>query len=172
MDEPILGMEGEEKNAHGADGGEGSEEGEEGKEGKEQTGEPPLVLTHHASAMVMRRFKLREEETLPFVEHHLLVSGPGRKRRDGALRFTSEENVQVVTKAYPHCTLVLTCYPLPVSRTWRKDRKVRRKPVDYTEVTRQKRMHTERVVTYEQPECSESEECEGDGEREDASSSA
>lgn len=101
----------------------------------------PLLLTHHAEQMAMRRFRLNTtQEVKGFVSYHLMLSGPGRKRRDKALRWTSEENVQIVTREYSECVLVITCYPLYLYRDHQKTKKMRRPPADFaTPSPRQKR---------------------------------
>lgn len=120
-------------------------EGEEGEEVGEE-GElaalfgRPLILTHHAEAMIRQRFRLKtHEEVKQFVSYHLLLSGPGRKRRDGALRWTSEENVQVVTRELSNCVLVITAYPLYLYRDRQKTKKARRQAVTYQERPTQRR---------------------------------
>jgi hypothetical protein len=124
------------------------ENGEENGEGEDDTSlciavslfAHPLLLTQHAEQMTRRRFRLSTRaEVKAFLAYHLLISGPGRKRRDGALRWTSEENVQIVTREMATCVLVITAYPLYQYRDYQKTKHRRRPPPDPRTAPTQKR---------------------------------
>lgn len=84
----------------------------------------PVYITSHALERAREKFKLHtDEEAEAFIRQELGRSTSTRKRRDGALRWTTE-TAQIVTRQSEDGVWVLTCYPTPERRSWPKDKKV------------------------------------------------
>lgn len=83
----------------------------------------PVHITQHALLRAKQKFCLRtDEEAEAFLLQELRESTSTRKRRSGALRWTTHQT-QLVTRQDAAGVHVLTCYPLPRRRGWTKQRK-------------------------------------------------
>lgn len=94
-------------------------------DGEEEVTIPwPVYVTAHALERAKEKFNLRsDEEAEAFIRQELGRSTSTRKRKDGALRWTTE-TTQLVTTQNETGVHVLTCYPKPPRRSWPKDKKV------------------------------------------------
>lgn len=94
-----------------------------GDSGEEEVLPWPVFIQDHALERAKAHFNLRtNEEAEAFIRSELGRSSSTRRRRDNALRWTTD-TTQIVTRQDSTGVWVITCYPKPKGRSWPKDKK-------------------------------------------------